>query len=1151
MGNKARRTKDSFQERLVLGLATGNVAIEGLLDGAKTLLVALVHHLANGACLAILRDEKQARQISLELATFVEGRLLTYFPSLQLVANPASYCAHQQRAATLAHLCLGDNLLVVTSRGALREPTPSPAIFRENIFAIAQGQSWEREVLLEKIGQSAYRKVALVSEIGDFSVRGNIIDIFVPLYPHPLRIEFDGNDIESLRFFEKDSQRSREHITSFYFSPAAEMVIGERERERAGAIIKERAYNLSLDASARERILLEARRGNGAELPFSWRHFFLPPESRGTLLDFFAQRAPLIGVDCDVEKGIDEMGIAEDALLPLGEDGDFILVTHEEAFLSPQQQETMLAGHPKLFLNTSPQTISTRFAVPNSPFVLIREGIKEKTIEALVQQIRLTLGRGEDVLYFAPAADALSRITGLLESYSLYPTTLSSNLMEIFERPASGNFFLCEGRLKESFFFQDRLLLSDESLWGKRPSRNSKRGPVAKGMFLRSFSEIKEGDYLVHIQHGIGIYRGLQSLSVDGITNDFLLIEYLENGRLYLPVSRLELVQRYIGVDGVKPKLDKLGSRNWETAKRKAKAAVAEIAKDLMEVYARRDVLTRTPAEPLDDAYEKFCREFPYEETADQLAAIAAINEDMEANKPMDRLLCGDAGFGKTEVAIRAAYRAVFSGRQVVLIAPTTILSEQHFATFSERFRNYPVRIESLNRFKHPNAQRRIVADFNRGVVDVLIGTHRVLQQDILPKNLGLLIIDEEQSFGVIQKEKLKKLKTDVDILSLSATPIPRTLHLALVGIRDLSLINSPPVNRLPVSSFSFDFDEGLLAAALDFEMTRGGQVFFVHDRIASIAAVVRLVKKLAPQSRVAVVHGQLSVGEVEARMAMFIRKEVDILVCTTIIAAGIDIPSANTIIINRADRLGLAQLYQLRGRVGRSFVEGFAYFVTPKSTTSNARNRIAAILNTPMKGAGFQIASYDLELRGAGNILGISQSGHITTVGYELYTQMMEEAVRELKGEVSFSKPEVNPEINLGIEAYIPSSFIPDVSMRIGIYKRLSLVEGQMELADIRAELRDIHGTLPKQIENLLAAVSLKNTLKQIGADKMTYNQGILQITFVWGSFPSREKIANLQKIFKGVGIKSPDILAIPLLEKESDGLQTKIASVLELLAK
>lgn len=692
------------------------------------------------------------------------------------------------------------------------------------------------------------------------------------------------------------------------------------------------------------------------------------------------------------------------------------------------------------------------------------------------------------------------------------------------------------------------VVLSEEEIFGKKVLRRRVR-PAREGYFLKSFGELGEGDFVVHTEHGIGRYRGLQKLAAGGIENDFLLIAYQENDRLYLPVDRIDQIQRYIGPDGFVPKVDKLGGTSWETVKERVKKSVREVAEELVSIYAAREVMARDAFAAPDRMYDEFCASFEFEETPDQAKAIEEIHIDMNGGKPMDRLICGDAGFGKTEVAMRASLRAAFDGKQVAVLVPTTILAEQHHQTFSRRLKPYPIRVEVLNRFRTKAEQKEILDGLSRGTVDIVIGTHRLLQKDVTFRNLGLVIIDEEQRFGVSHKEKLKKLRTLVDVLTLTATPIPRTLHLSLVGIRDLSIINTAPEDRLPVKTHVLEFNEEVIADAIRRELARNGQVFFLHDRVRSIFTMARLVQKLVPEAQVGVVHGRMKPTEIEGAMARFVWREDNVLVCTSIIGSGLDIPTANTIIINRADRFGLAQLYQIRGRVGRSKEEASAYLLVPKGAmlSRDAQKRLQVIMDFTEPGSGFRIASNDLEIRGAGSLLGISQSGHVSAVGYELYTELMDKAIREIKGEPA-PEEEVRPEIHLGIPAFIPEAYMADEHRRLVTYKRVSLTSTEEDLCGIRDELLDCYGLVPPEVDNLLAVIGIRNLLKTLKGKKMGYDGRAMSVFLHERSPIDPVRIIEMYRgKVRGVQL-SPDLkLTIPMPGLKGSAVLTQARELLQ----
>ncbi len=719
---------------------------------------------------------------------------------------------------------------------------------------------------------------------------------------------------------------------------------------------------------------------------------------------------------------------------------------------------------------------------------------EEALLRNTADKIKQWMSESITVFLFSPTPEDNLRITHLFAGYDLHVQILPSGtpLLETIRNLGDDSgLFLLEGKISGSFVLKAMrfAFISGEEIFVKKTSRARIR-PVREGYFLKSFGDLKGGDFVVHTDFGIGIYRGLQKIAVGTIENDFLVIEYAEGDKLYLPVNSLEKIQRYLGPDGYQPKIEKMGGTSWDAVKERVKKSMRDVAEELTAIYAAREAMERKSFAPPDRIYEEFCSTFPFEETPDQARAIEDIHEDMDNVKPMDRLICGDAGFGKTEVALRAAFRAVMDARQAALLAPTTILAEQHYATFSERLADFPIRVDVLNRFKSSAQIKKTLTELRLGKLDIIIGTHRLLQKDVEFKNLGLVIIDEEQRFGVQHKEKLKKMRTLVDVLTLSATPIPRTLHLSLVGIRDLSIINTPPRERQPIKTYVLEFDEDTIGAAIEAEMARGGQVFFVHDRVRSIYSIAHLVQRLVGKARVGVVHGQMKPTEIEKTMAQFIRHEFDVLVCTTIIGSGLDIPSANTILINRADRFGLSQLYQIRGRVGRGNQEACAYLLLPKGAllSRDAMKRLQSIKEFSEPGSGFRIAYNDLEIRGGGNLLGLSQAGHISAVGYELYTELMEKTVREIQGKAP-SVEEPLPEIQMGISAFLPENYVEDVHQRLILYKRISLAGNPEDLDEIRGELAECYGPLPQEADNLLRLISIRNRLKPLSAKKMGYD--------------------------------------------------------------
>ncbi|MCP4687903.1 MAG: transcription-repair coupling factor, partial [Desulfobacterales bacterium] len=708
---------------------------------------------------------------------------------------------------------------------------------------------------------------------------------------------------------------------------------------------------------------------------------------------------------------------------------------------------------------------------------------------------------------------------------------------------------ICIGRVSTGFVWpaESLALITEDEIFGPR-RRGRKRAHREIRTDLIDFSDLKIGDLVVHTEHGIGRYDGLTKLKLEGVSNDFLLIVYKGEDKLYLPVDRLGMVQKYMGVDGYTPVLDKMGGNSWDKVKARVKKSAEKIAGELLKLYAARKVQKGMAFTEVSDYFRDFEAGFPYEETPDQLAAIEAVMEDMAKSRPMDRLVCGDVGYGKTEVALRASFLAVNTGKQVAVLVPTTVLAEQHHATFSKRFEPYPVEVACLSRFRPAREQRAIVSSLKSGRVDIVIGTHRLLQKDIGFKDLGLLVLDEEQRFGVKHKEKLKRMRTRVDVLALTATPIPRTLHLSLMGIRDICVISTPPEERRSIITYISEFDDVTAAEAIRKEMARKGQIFFIHNSIHNIEGMANRLRKLVPEVRLDVAHGRLGEEELERVMLRFVNQEIDMLVCTTIVESGLDIPAANTILINRADRFGLSQIYQLRGRVGRSDEQAYAYLFIPNDSAlgDNARKRLKVLMEYSDLGSGFQIAMSDLKIRGGGAILGASQSGHIAAVGYDMFLKLMEEAVSELKGEPVREKLE--PEINLTMSAFIPESYIPDIDQRMSAYKRLVKMTALKEIADFKAELLDRYGALPDEAGNLLLKIMLRAMAIKAGVSRLDLrgNQLVLYFSDAHQKNPSALVDMVLSK-GEGYRFTRDDALAAKLSNGGQIALMAQVKNILK----
>ncbi|OPY87677.1 MAG: Transcription-repair-coupling factor [Smithella sp. PtaU1.Bin162] len=1126
INNKINSDIEPFRRlRTELEQGAKNVDVAGLSGTARSLLTALLFKRLGKLLLVVCPEEKDAQAFASDLTLFLGEEKVLYYPPLDFLAIDMFALQKEEALARLeimTGLQLSAEAIVVTSAAALMQKVMPFPEFNKYLRIIAVGDLLNREQFGEQLLAGGYKRVSLVEEKGEFSARGNIFDVFPPAQKNPLRLEMIGDEIESIRKFDPVSQRSLDPADAFFVPPANEIVLTPRTLELAVRNIKRRAGSLSLPREIRNR-LVETLQNNPAG---SINPIFLPlfyevyEENSGFLqknlscfLDYLPSGALVVLDDpLAVQQAARSMESNIDKLLFKAKNSEKFHLDKESVYIDSGATFAVLEKFPRINL-TGLKLDELKDAVAKIvPFETFKDvyrdipqdgEIKEEVLlRQTVEKIKMWLAEDKRVFFFCPSAEDLQRMRHMLLSYDLPVSLLSpaDSVLEIAENfNGKAALLLIPGKISAGFIFpaMNLVFLSEEEIFVKKIPRRRMR-PVREGYFLKTFGDLNEGDFVVHTDFGIGIYKGLKKITVGRIENDFLAIEYSDGDKLYLPVNSLEKIQRYLGPDGYVPKVDKMGGSSWDAVKERVKKSVREVAEEMVAIYAAREVMKRDAFSPPDRIYEEFCSTFEFEETPDQARAIEDIHLDMDEAKPMDRLVCGDAGFGKTEVALRAALRAVLDGKQVAVLTPTTILAEQHYQTFSRRLRDFPVHVEVLNRFKSAAEQKKIIADLKNQQVDIVVGTHRLLQKDVEFKDLGLVVIDEEQRFGVAHKEKLKKMRTLVDVLTLSATPIPRTLHLSLVGIRDLSIINTPPADRQPIKTYVLEFDEETIKAAVEKELARQGQIFFVHDRVRSIYSLAHLLGRLVPQAKIEVVHGQMKPAEIEKTMARFIRRECDVLVCTTIIGSGLDIPSANTIIINRADRFGLAQLYQIRGRVGRADQEAYAYLLLPRGAmlSREAIKRLQVIKEFSEPGSGFRIAYNDMEIRGGGNLLGVSQSGHVSAVGYELYTELMEKTIREIKGEKVIEE-EPLPEIQLAVSAFIPEEYVQDVHQRLVLYKRISIAENPGDIDRIKEELLDCYGALPQKVENLLQIINIRNRLKPIKGYKMGYDGKCLYIFF------------------------------------------------------
>ncbi len=1006
--------------------------------------------------------------------------------------------------------------VVTTVSGILRKTIPKTALSSFVEYVIA-GEELDRDNFIEKLVAAGYIKCNLVEGRGEFGARGGIIDLFPPLYKNPVRIELYGDFVESIRIFDPVTQRSLKRLEELVVIPAQEIIIDKEWLHRASSLIQARAEEIGYSRDRLEEIIdkinhIQTFPGLEWLVPYFYSHL-------NTLFDYLPQDTTLAIIEpgrVDLERQVFNTEINEAYDKALRDGGLYAPLT--DLYLSPEA----LKGHidplqtlvfreidvqqkdvSKAVLTYHVQTNQDIHKEPSG-----REA-QEETLTSLSSRVKEWLSQKLDTVLVTRGSEQAKRLKDLFSAYGIGSYTYSMPFVR--EMPGKGLLRFYVGDLSSGFkFFKEALVvITEDEIFGEKKAILRKAGRPSRP-YLSSFEDLKVGDFLVHIDYGIGRYLGLTPLTIGDIPNDFLLIEYRDQDKLYLPVDRMNVVQKYIGVEGRVPSLDKLGGKSWESTKKRVKKAIEAMAKDLLELYALRN-MTEGHVFPKPDVYYKeFEAAFEYQETPDQISAIEDVLKDMESTRPTDRLVCGDVGYGKTEVAIRAAFVSVMDGKQVAVLVPTTVLAEQHFETFSHRLRGYPVEIRVLSRFETRAEQKETLKGLTEGKVDIVIGTHRLLQKDVVFRDLGLLIVDEEQRFGVAHKERIKKLKTSVDVITLSATPIPRTLHMSLSGIRDLSIMETPPLDRLSIRTYICKFDDDIIREAILRELRRGGQVFFVHNRVHSITPIANYLRRLIPHIRIGIAHGQMPSRELEGTMISFLRKEIDVLVTTAIIESGLDIPSANTIIINRAHQFGLSQIYQLRGRVGRAKEQAYAYLLIPGEhlLSRDAMKRLKALMEHTELGAGFKIALHDLQIRGGGNILGSAQSGHVASVGYEMYLEIMERAIEELKGT---KEERIEPELHVNVPAYIPEAYIPDIHQRLVAYKRLSSATSDAEIEDIGEELRDRYGEIPPEVDQLMEIIRLKQDLRRLGIGRLDMKDGCAMLTFSREEKISPGKIVDL----------------------------------------
>ncbi|MFQ6132013.1 MAG: transcription-repair coupling factor [Armatimonadota bacterium] len=1099
---------DEFQQILKQVTSRGGtVAAEGVSGAGKSLLIAALRRRLDAPCLVITFNNEQATKFAGDLQAFTdddpEQPQVLLFPATESVIYDGAAPDRELRARrmdTLNALLTGRARIVVAPINAALQRLAPPSAYEDLLLEVKAGDSLDLGILVEHLLANGYHRASLVEDVGEFSVRGGIVDVFLPTRSRPVRLELFGDEVESIREFETESQRSREHLERVTLCAAADVPLERRRVHNAVVVIRnvlgqelQRLRKNEKHAEAErlaDKLEHDLDRLEALDWTASAEHY-LPflYEQPATIVDFLPENALVVAdepvrlrthadqFEAEVREAY-EARVRRGELLRLPQLACASLDELVEAFGDrPQLCLTMLARE----VSWAPEATHVRLATPpvdsfGGQLDLLAEGIRE------------WCRTGHYVVMATPETD---RVAEMLDRAARGGRQgLKVEPLE-GQEPKPGRAVLAAQALSSGFKLPsaDLIVLSDAEVFGWHKLRRPKERKFRAGITLTSLSELAAGDHVVHINHGVGRYEGLVKQTVQGVERDYLLIKYAGEDRLYVPVAQIDRVQKYIGSDGP-PTIHGLKSTQWQRTKRRVRRSARLLAKELLDLYAARE-RARGHAFGVDSPWlREMEASFPYEETPDQWQAVQDVKADMKKPLPADRLVCGDVGYGKTEVAIRAAFAAVLEGKQAAVLVPTTVLAQQHYHTFSERLANYPVNIQMLSRFKTRSEQQSIVAGLQQGTVDIVIGTHRLLQPDVKFKALGLVVVDEEQRFGVRHKEKLKQLRSSVDVINLTATPIPRTLHMSLSGIRDMSIINDPPAGRLPIKTYAREHDEEVVREAILREMERGGQVYYVHNRVQSINHVAARLQRLLPNARIAVGHGQQSEDQLEQVMLDFYAGSYDVLVCTTIIESGLDIPNVNTIIIENAHQLGLAQLYQLRGRVGRSNRQAYAYLMYryPERLTPEAEQRLQAIEELCELGSGFKLALRDLEIRGAGDLLGPEQHGHMAAVGFELYCRMLEQAVRSLRGEHARVGPDIG--LELPVEAVIPASYVGDESQRIALYRRIAAARSEEEVGALEEEAKDRYGELPGPVGNLLRIARLRVACGEVGVEGVIAQQ-------------------------------------------------------------
>ncbi|MDO4300756.1 MAG: transcription-repair coupling factor [Clostridia bacterium] len=1091
------------------------VLATGVIDTQKAHLIAGMSEEYDNSTLVITNSELKAKEIYNDLKFFMKDRVMLY-PSKDVIfywADVKSLDIIKQRFEIISKIINNEKITVVLSAEALFDRLVPLDIFKEFIFDINIGDRIDLNKICSNLVLMGYERCEMVEGQGQFALRGGILDIYSAVSSHAVRIELWGDEVDSIRILDTVSQRSVENAKTIKVYPMRELVYHNEDVEKAVENIKAELKSIKKAPDQLKITVDEAIERLSTQRSFSGVEKYVTCfyNETSTLIDYFDN--PVLYVD-------EPNRVREHCEFITNEFVNSIEGRIDKGYMLPSQLK-MIYTYDDIIgrIEKSPSVLMTslmsalRDYKPKElvDFQVKATALVRNDMNLIAEDLGYMCQKEYRILFLAGGHTHCERMLTELQERGLKSTYLENIDNVQIEK---GIVYITRGSLSHGFeYIRDKFaVVSEKDAFGedkknKRKNKNKRKDGIA----IQNISDLKAGDYVVHENHGIGIFKGIEQIITDGVSKDFIKIGYAKEDVLYVAINQMDMVQKYIGGEATKPKLNRLGGASWEKAKARAKQAAFISAKELVELYAERQKIQGFKYSPDTLWQREFEEDFEYEETEDQLNSIAEIKEDMESGKVMDRLLCGDVGFGKTEVAIRAAFKTVQDGKQVAYLVPTTILARQHYMTFVERMENYPITIEMMSRFRTPKQQKETVENLKKGKTDIVIGTHRILSKDMSFKDLGLVIIDEEQRFGVRHKDKLKELRKNVNVLTLSATPIPRTLHMSMTGIRDMSVLAEPPDDRIPIQTYVLDYDPECIKDAIHRELARNGQVYFLHNRVTNIAETTNKLQELVPEAHFAYAHGQMSQRELEDIMMDFMDGEIDVLVCTTIIETGLDIPNVNTIIISNADKMGLSQLYQLRGRVGRSTRTSYAYlmYARDKVLNTDAEKRLQTIKEFTEFGSGFRVAMKDLEIRGAGNLLGAEQHGHMDSVGYELYCKLLNEAVMELKGETIITEFETL--IDIKLNAFIPTAYISSEEQKLEMYKKISLISNLDDYYDVQEELEDRYGDIPRAVNNLIDVAYIKAIAHNIGATNVKQIKNKVLIYFKPDANVAGEKLMKL----------------------------------------